>query len=134
MDCPHCRDEVLVSLEHDQVEVDYCPVCRGVWLDAGEIELLFGEEDAAREFLSIGHGVEKPPDEAPRKCPVCGKRMTKEATEGDHPVVFDHCPNADGLWFDQGELAAVLRHADGLVGRSTEVAQFLRDVFPENDE
>lgn len=131
MKCPHCGDEVLVALEHEQVEVDYCPECRGVWLDAGEIELLFGDEDAAQAFLSIGRDVTAPRGEAPRDCPECGKRMTKETTEGAHPVTFDHCPKGHGLWFDRGELAVVLGEADALVGQSPTVAKFLREVFPE---
>jgi Zn-finger nucleic acid-binding protein len=34
--CPVCRVN-LVLTERQNVEIDYCPQCRGVWLDRGEI-------------------------------------------------------------------------------------------------
>lgn len=39
MKCPKCGAD-LVEVEHHHVKVDRCPDCHGVWLDAGEIELL----------------------------------------------------------------------------------------------
>ncbi len=38
MICPKCMDQVLVPLDRDGVEVDYCPGCRGLWLDRGELD------------------------------------------------------------------------------------------------
>lgn len=37
MKCPNC-DETLVMTERQGVEIDYCPRCRGVWLDKGELD------------------------------------------------------------------------------------------------
>ena len=37
MKCPNCN-EVLVMAERQGVEIDYCPKCRGVWLDKGELD------------------------------------------------------------------------------------------------
>lgn len=37
MQCPVCR-VVLVMTERQGVEIDYCPRCRGVWLDRGELD------------------------------------------------------------------------------------------------
>ncbi|MDF2812246.1 MAG: hypothetical protein K0S56_3277 [Microvirga sp.] len=37
MPCPVCRVPLLMS-ERQGVEVDYCPQCRGVWLDRGELD------------------------------------------------------------------------------------------------
>lgn len=36
--CPTCKDVQLVMSERKGVEIDYCPQCRGVWLDRGEID------------------------------------------------------------------------------------------------
>jgi uncharacterized protein len=38
MRCPVCDDEKLVISSRDGVEIDYCPQCRGVWLDRGELD------------------------------------------------------------------------------------------------
>lgn len=38
MKCPVCSDSNLVLSERQGVEIDYCPKCRGVWLDRGELD------------------------------------------------------------------------------------------------
>jgi Zn-finger nucleic acid-binding protein len=38
MKCPVCNDTALVMTERQGVEIDYCPKCRGVWLDRGELD------------------------------------------------------------------------------------------------
>ncbi len=40
MKCPSCTDAVLVMTDRQGVEIDYCAVCRGVWLDRGELDKL----------------------------------------------------------------------------------------------
>lgn len=130
MICPHCKDEVLVTLENEQIEVEYCVTCNGLWLDTGELELLFGDAESAASFLTIGAPAQPPAGEKPRKCPECDARMTKEATESDPPVIFDHCPKGDGLWFDRDEVNTVLEHADAL-GHESPVRNFLLEIFPE---
>ena len=47
MKCPVCKDKTLLMSERQGVEIDYCPECRGVWLDRGELDkLIAGEEKA----------------------------------------------------------------------------------------
>jgi uncharacterized protein len=40
MHCPACKDVKLVMADRQSIEVDYCPQCRGVWLDRGELDKL----------------------------------------------------------------------------------------------
>ena len=40
MKCPSCVNALLVMSERQGVEIDYCPQCRGVWLDRGELDKL----------------------------------------------------------------------------------------------
>lgn len=37
MDCPVCKVTLLIS-DKQGIEIDYCPQCRGIWLDRGELE------------------------------------------------------------------------------------------------
>lgn len=37
MKCPNCN-ETLVMADRQGIEIDYCPNCRGVWLDKGELD------------------------------------------------------------------------------------------------
>lgn len=40
MKCPTCPDTTLVMADRQGVEIDYCPACRGIWLDRGELDKL----------------------------------------------------------------------------------------------
>ncbi|MFM9977456.1 MAG: zf-TFIIB domain-containing protein [Sphingomonadaceae bacterium] len=37
MPCPVCKVALVMS-ERSGIEIDYCPQCRGVWLDRGELD------------------------------------------------------------------------------------------------
>jgi uncharacterized protein len=37
MNCPICNVQLVMS-ERQGIEIDYCPKCRGVWLDRGELD------------------------------------------------------------------------------------------------
>jgi Zn-finger nucleic acid-binding protein len=38
MKCPVCVETTLVMTARQSIEIDYCPQCRGVWLDRGELD------------------------------------------------------------------------------------------------
>lgn len=38
MQCPVCTETQLVMTSRQDIEIDYCPKCRGVWLDRGELD------------------------------------------------------------------------------------------------
>ncbi len=44
MKCP-VDEEVLQISERQRVEIDYCPRCRGVWLDRGELDKIIDKVD-----------------------------------------------------------------------------------------
>lgn len=46
MKCPVCTNIDLVMTERSGIEIDYCPSCRGVWLDRGELDKII-ERSAA---------------------------------------------------------------------------------------
>ena len=45
MKCPVCNTVNLVMSERQGVEIDYCPECRGVWLDRGELDKIIARTD-----------------------------------------------------------------------------------------
>ena len=45
--CPACQVDLVMS-ERQGVEIDYCPRCRGVWLDRGELDKIL--ERSAADF------------------------------------------------------------------------------------
>lgn len=47
MKCPVCKTTDLLMSERRSIEVDYCPDCRGVWLDRGELDKLIAQDTEA---------------------------------------------------------------------------------------
>ncbi len=110
--CPVCPVEMFV-LEFELVEIDYCPECKGVWLDSGELELIGQKAGTLHgELLStLDEQRGERPAGGKRRCPICRKRLREVRTQTDPPIVLDKCPRGHGLWFDAGELPAVVRAA-----------------------
>jgi Zn-finger nucleic acid-binding protein len=45
MKCPICDIDMRIS-DREGIEIDYCPQCRGVWLDRGELEKIIAKVDS----------------------------------------------------------------------------------------
>ena len=63
MQCPIDGSQ-LVMTERSGVEIDYCPQCRGVWLDRGELDKIL--ERAAGPAQAAAAPPPPPPAAAPR--------------------------------------------------------------------
>jgi len=127
MDCPVCKDSAMITLELDEVEIDYCTVCNGIWLDAGELELLLGEPEKAGKLLN-SFRVDFGSTEKIRKCPICDKRMQKVVVGSSKPVLLiDKCSKGDGLWFDKGELQDIFDRAQ--LDSDNKIQKLLTDIF-----
>lgn len=46
MKCPVCSTIDLLMTERSGIEIDYCPQCRGVWLDRGELDKIIERSTA----------------------------------------------------------------------------------------
>jgi len=144
MICPTCKN-IMIVVEHERVELDYCTSCQGVWFDSGELALLLetmGLEEAGLSLSNILTSPEAKTAEKKRNCPICGQKMGK-ATIGQKPeVLIDVCRHGDGLWFDGDEVGQLLTQLAGkparqaLAGGPSQradsqggVITFIREVF-----
>lgn len=57
MKCPVCKDVTLLMSEKNGIEIDYCPECRGIWLDRGELDKIV--ERAKAEEAGYHHDRER---------------------------------------------------------------------------
>ena len=124
--------EPMVVLELEQVEIDHCLECQGIWLDAGELEILLGDHDERERLLSsfqlAPHASEKP-----HTCPICLKKMMKVwVGHGDEKILIDECRKKDGLWFDSGELKQII--ALGHLGVNQRVFSLVRNMVGKEKE
>jgi uncharacterized protein len=51
MKCPKCNIFLVVA-EKKGIEIDFCPQCRGVWVDRGEFDKLIANSDEAQSITS----------------------------------------------------------------------------------
>ena len=78
MKCPSC-DETLLMSDKNGIEIDYCPNCRGIWLDRGELDKII-------ERSGNGDLSQKRSDEGFRRdsdYPTQGYKKKKESFLGD---------------------------------------------------
>ena len=61
MNCPACQTTLLMT-ERQGIEIDYCPTCRGVWLDRGELDKLIERASTPLHSDRPAAGYEMPPD------------------------------------------------------------------------
>lgn len=73
--CPHCKDINLAMTDRQGIEIDYCPTCRGIWLDRGELDRLI--ERAER-------------DNAPPPPPVASAPYREAPYPKDYPKDRSH--------------------------------------------
>ena len=114
------------------IEIDFCSICGGVWLDEGELELLIPPETGNRAALSgiISDIRKSTAAGGSRKCPVCRKKMVPVELSTKPPVEIDKCPLNHGLWFDRGELERIMKSS----GANGKLADFLKSVFSNKPE
>ncbi len=140
MICPTCRN-VMIVVEHEQIELDHCTGCAGVWFDSGELELMLERMGMAEGSLSLDDILATPEAETAekkRKCPICGQKMRKTITGEEPQVLIDACPNGDGLWFDGGEVAQLILQFAEKPGAESDsrgrILTFLGDTFKVRPE
>jgi len=125
MNCVACK-EPMITLELDQVEIDYCLECQGIWLDHGELEILLGHPERVKGILlTFNEGFNR--RKSKRKCPICLKRMEEFTPEKNSDLYIDKCRKHHGLWFDRGELDEVLKLFD--TDQSRKVQYLLKGFF-----
>lgn len=64
MQCPSCPDTSLSMASREGIEIDYCPKCRGVWLDRGELDKII--DRAAGQPAVPPAQADRPPQDAYR--------------------------------------------------------------------
>ena len=128
MNCPVCSHPLII-LELDQIEVDYCTNCQGVWLDEGELELLLLDSDEKTRLLK-SFEVDKKSKEKYFKCPICSKKMEKVLCGDVNKITLDKCPRHHGLWFNKGELEAVVEM--GSLDKHNKIVTLLKGMFAHN--
>lgn len=119
LSCPACGESHRLHsrpLEDQRVSILECHGCAGIWIGHDVFRLLedkaldrevgwtpFREGADADEFE-----LHEPGTTLYRRCPTCGELMNRTNYSRRSGVIVDICPG-HGIWFDQGELARILK-------------------------
>lgn len=74
MKCPVCLQPDLVMSERQGIEIDYCPQCRGVWLDRGELDKIIDRSAAQAPAAAPQQQPPYVPQNPPGQQPVYGQQ------------------------------------------------------------
>ena len=130
-DCPRCKKSltaVLLGIGAEQLELDRCTTCHGLFFDPGELDaVLDGIETRAqtvdhRQLLTLIEDETPGAEEvAYVPCPDCGQLMHRRNFGQRSGVIADSCRD-HGLWLDGGELRRLIRWTQA-GGRRHQAAQ-----------
>ena len=81
MKCPNDQSTLVMS-DRQGIEIDYCPECRGVWLDRGELDKIIDRASTAQPPAASAHAASAPPFS---QQPSYGQQQY-----GDRPYDRDH--------------------------------------------
>lgn len=134
MICPVCKKDAVI-VEYNNIELDTCPKCGGVWFDSGELELLLEAADLGgheRYLAGVKTSQEAKIAEKKRRCPICLRKMRKVYIDEDKKIVTDVCHGGHGIWFDGGEVTSLIEEyskKEPEKAESKQVLCFIRDLF-----
>jgi PAT family beta-lactamase induction signal transducer AmpG len=103
MRCPKCRSD-MEQVEYEGTEVDRCETCKGIWFDAGEIELLRNKRAAAAIDTGDAKVGKKSNALDHYPCPRCSGSMVRVVDPQQHHIWFEVCGSCHGSFLDAGEL------------------------------
>lgn len=103
MRCPKCRAD-MEQLEFEGTEVDRCTICKGIWFDAGEIEVMRDKEAA----IAIDTGDASAGKQSKLidryQCPRCSGSMVRVVDPQQRHIWYETCGSCYGSFLDAGEL------------------------------
>jgi hypothetical protein len=107
MKCPKCKTESFAAFSVQEVEVDRCSSCNGIWFDAQELVQLLTED--ARQLTLLREGEKKAELDAKRgNCPHDNSPLLRVYSSINRSVIVDACPQCRGIWLDGGEFEKLL--------------------------
>lgn len=88
MRCP-TDDTTLVMSERNGIEIDYCPECRGVWLDRGELDKIIDRAGASPSPAPVAGGYEPRYDDRRSQGQPYGQQPYRKKRENWLSELFD---------------------------------------------
>jgi Zn-finger nucleic acid-binding protein len=94
----------MEQLEFEGTEVDRCVICKGIWFDAGEIEVM--RDNRAAVAIDTGDAsIGKQKNAMDQyQCPRCSGSMVRVVDPQQRHIWYETCSSCSGSFLDAGEL------------------------------
>ena len=117
LNCPKCVGK-LEEKAVENVNLDVCWVCEGIWFDSGELEKVLNSDSKDFDRIDMDRksldgkeatNLREDLDKTTGKCPRCGDETMLQRIEykNKEGLYVDVCPKGHGIWFDSGEIHEV---------------------------
>lgn len=107
MRCPGCGSELKLE-KLDDLEVEACENCHGVWFDAGELGRFLRHHPVTLNAFNEKHSA--PPENVTgtiRRCPRCDRGLESYRYQYSSPITIDSCPGCMGIFVGPGEVRQI---------------------------
>ena len=108
MQCPKCR-EAMEIVRFDEIDIDRCTGCRGLWFDGRELKKL--KDRPGVEVIDTGDAAvgRKQNENDHINCPRCTTRMVRLVDSDQPHIWYEACSVCGGAYFDAGEFRDFVR-------------------------
>lgn len=111
MKCLNDQEE-LEKILFNNVEVDFCPKCLGMWFDEDELRMVKDNKDKSLNWLDIDLWRDRSRFEVfhtNRYCPDCRVGLS-EIKYDESKIKIDFCKKCQGVWLDRGEFKQIMNY------------------------
>ncbi|MCK5475341.1 MAG: zf-TFIIB domain-containing protein [Candidatus Pacebacteria bacterium] len=132
MKCPKCRLEDLKEIEINDVKIDRCKYCGGLWFDKDELKVTRDSRDKNLSWLDFDlweDGSKLMVSGRSVNCPKDGKPLFK-IKYGNTDVMVDICLDCHGVWLDKNELDKIISELKEKINSET-MPEYLSDLGKE---
>ena len=109
MMCPRCKKNLEKAILSN-VEIDFCPICLGMFFGKDELRIAKDEKDKNLLWLDIDLWKDKKKlkiSKANLLCPSCQLPLYT-VNYGDSEIKVDICSVCQGIWLDRGEFKSIV--------------------------
>jgi len=101
--CPKCEGKLDLVISND-IKVDKCVSCGGIWFDNGELHKLL-TNDVNLMIDGLESSSTKEMNKQVGECPLCHDyKLERIESKLDANLAIDRCPSCKGIWLERGEL------------------------------
>ena len=83
MKCPICNVDLLMT-DRQGIEIDYCPQCRGIWLDRGELDKIIEKSQQGQPAAASAAAPQTRNVQEPRREEYYDKHDDKHYSDSDY--------------------------------------------------